>query len=403
MQDTRTQSIQEILSAPSATSVINTVLQEALEAGASDIHLNPDREGVRVRMRVDGMLQDVHTLPVHTHPAVLSRIKILSGLRTDEHFTAQDGRFTFVDPDGHENDVRVSIAPTYYGENAVLRILVPGGEKKSLRSLGCRKGHQLLLTRALEQSSGMILATGPTGSGKTTLLYTLLQMLDSETRSIVTLEDPIEYSLPCTNQIPVNTERGLTFANGLRSVLRQDPDIIMVGEIRDEETARLAVHAALTGHLVLSTLHTNDAVSAVPRLQDIGIEPYLIASTVRLVIAQRLVRRMCTECKEPYAPEEHVLERIRKFVPEKISGLEVFFKGRGCIACRGTGYRGRVGVFEVFEVDEIIRTSIEAGTGQDTLRALALSRGMLPLLGDGLEKVRKGITTIDEIVRASYA
>lgn len=387
----------------SAIELVDSLLSETSKRGASDIHLIPEKGRIRVRVRIDGLLEDIRILPVHMHPPILARIKVLSGLRTDEHFAGQDGRFRFKAAGGHESDVRVSIAPTYYGESAVLRLLSNQKEAPTLRALGCRNSHQLMLTRALERPHGMILATGPTGSGKTTLLYSLLQMLDSETRSIVTLEDPIEYSLPGINQMPVNTERGLGFANGLRSVLRQDPDVIMVGEIRDTETARLAINASLTGHLVLSSLHTNEAASTVPRLIDIGIEPYLIASTLQIIVAQRLVRKICDACRIESVPRESGLERIRSLIPNKISGSETFFEGIGCEECRFLGYKGRVGIFEILLIDDVIREAILDRTSTEQLRVLAHTRGMLTLLGDGLEKARKGLTSIEEVARISYA
>ncbi|MES2668094.1 MAG: GspE/PulE family protein [Patescibacteria group bacterium] len=386
----------------SAIGIIDTLLAEAIDRGASDIHLIPQRAGVRVRMRIDGLLEDVHSLPQSIHPSLLARIKILAGLRTDEHFAAQDGRFVFRTLSA-ESDIRVSIVPTYHGENAVLRVLTTSQDSLTLKNLGCKDSHQLLLTRSLERANGMILATGPTGSGKTTLLYALLHLLDTHTRSIVTLEDPIEYSLPGISQVPVNAERGLGFANGLRSVLRQDPDVIMIGEVRDAETARLAANAALTGHLVLSTLHTNDAVSTIPRLVDLGIEPYLIASTLRLIVAQRLVRRICDTCREESEPLERDIERVRMQIGEKVSGSNIFFAGRGCEACRGTGYRGRTGIFEVLSVDDSLRETMLARSNLKDMRGVADASGMLPMMGDGIEKARKGITTIEEIARTAYA
>jgi len=385
-----------------AIAVIDSLISDASSRDVSDIHITPQRDGIKVRMRIDGLLEDARILPRSIHAAILARIKILSSLRTDEHFAAQDGRFRFTDTNGEEIDVRVSLIPTYFGENAVLRLLASHKEHRTLRSLGCRNSHQQLLQKALKRPYGMILATGPTGSGKTSLLYTLLQMLDSKTRSIVTLENPIEYSMDGINQIPVSSDQGLTFANGLRSVLRQDPDIIMVGEIRDTETARLSINASLTGHLVLSTLHTNDAVSTLPRLIDIGIEPYLIASTVHIIVAQRLVRKICDHCKIECEPKEQYLDLLRKSVPERIRGTDIFFTGKGCSECRDTGYKGRIGLFEVLVLDAAIREAILARENSDVLRTLALSRGMLPLSGEGLEKARKGITSLEEIARLSH-
>jgi type II secretory ATPase GspE/PulE/Tfp pilus assembly ATPase PilB-like protein len=385
-----------------ATGLLESILIQSLEIGASDVHLRHERDRLQVRMRIDGMLQDTHTISASLQDAILARLKILAGLRTDEHVKPQDGRFRFESVLG-TIDIRVAIAPGYHGENAVLRLLETDAKARTLRSLGCRHTHELMLTRALERSQGLVLATGPTGSGKTTLLYTLIGMLDRTTRAIVTLEDPVEYSLPGVHQIPVSSGHGMTFATGLRSVLRQDPDVIMVGEVRDGETASIAANAALTGHLVLSTLHTNDAASAVVRLTELGVDPYLIASTLQCVIAQRLVRRICRACREPDRPEERMLENIRPFIESTLSGTETFYRGRGCDECRSTGYQGRIGTFEILRVDEPIKEAILAHTGLDIIRSAARSRGMRTLAEDGLEKARRGVTTIEELNRVSYA
>lgn len=368
--------------------------------GASDIHLDPDREHFVVRVRVDGRLEVLHKLERTIYLPLLARIKILASLRTDEHHAAQDGRFRVNIGDGI--DVRVSIAPTYYGENAVLRLLGPQGTKHTLHSLGCRSSHELLLTRTLERSHGMVLATGPTGSGKTTLLYTLLGMLDAKTRSIVSLEDPVEYSLTDITQIPVHEGRSLSFASGLRTVLRQDPDVIMVGEIRDAETARLASAAALTGHLVLTTLHTNDAASAVLRLRDLGVEPYLIAATARLVVAQRLVRRLCEHCKIEDRPKERLLEFLRAEAIEALKSVTAFYVGKGCAACSGNGYKGRIALFEMLLLDDDLQALVLNTTDRAALRNKARERGMRVLAEDGIEKIRKGLTSAEEVFRACY-
>lgn len=382
-----------------ATAIIDSLVAEAQEAHVSDIHLNPESGLVRVRFRIDGELEDMHTFPRTLHASLLLRLKILCGLRTDEHFKAQDGRFVFDGKTESSIDIRVSIAPTHYGENAVLRLL-PSQADFTLRSLGCGNSHQGIIERALRNPHGMILATGPTGSGKTTMLYALVRMLDSRTRSIITIEDPVEYSLPGINQMPVNAQRGLSFADGLRSILRQDPDIIMVGEIRDEETAGLAANAALTGHLVLSTLHTNDAPTALPRLLDMGIEPYRIADTVNLIIAQRLVRHVCPACVTECKITESALDALRKRGHEKVPAHS--FIGTGCARCRGTGYVGRTGIFEMLIVDGVIRNAIGKDVDAARLRSLAHEQGMTSLLEDGLKKVEKGITSIEEVMRVTY-
>ncbi len=281
----------------SIINLVNCLLEEAHRSRASDIHIDPTHVGLKVRFRIDGVLRDACTLPPGVHDEVISRIKILSGLRTDEHQAAQDGRFR-TNVNGANVDIRVSVVPTYYGENAIMRLLPEAVDEHSLESLGFTPGNREKILAAIKKSHGMILVTGPTGSGKTTTLYTVVKMLNSPDVSILTIEDPVEYAVSGVNQIPVNARTGLTFATGLRSMLRQDPNIIMVGEIRDAETASIAVNTALTGHLLLSTLHTNDAATTLPRLLDMKVEPYLIASTVNIAVAQRLVRRVCQACKE---------------------------------------------------------------------------------------------------------
>src|SRR3989344_3789010 len=303
--------VDEILSrGPAERSIIdlvNALVFEAQTLRASDIHIEPGEKGVVVRLRIDGVLQEKFMLDKTIHSEIISRIKVLSWLRTDEHQTAQDGRFRIVLENGEPLDVRVSITPTYYGENAVLRLLADKAEEFTLASLGFSQSDEEKLVRAIRRPHGMILSTGPTGSGKTTTLYTLIKMLNRKEVSIVTIEDPIEYAVSGITQIQINPRTGLTFAQGLRSILRQDPNIIMVGEIRDAETAGIAVNTALTGHLLLSTLHTNDAATTLPRLLDMGIDPYLVASTVNVAVGQRLVRKICEECKEEWPLTE--LER----------------------------------------------------------------------------------------------
>lgn len=384
----------------SAIELLDTLIKEAANSGASDIHLNPEKGRLMVRFRIDGELEDRYALPTSTHAPLLARIKVLSGLRTDEHFIGQDGRFKLAGTDSI--DIRVSVAPTYYGENAVLRLLIHESAATTLRHLGCRNSHQDIVERALKRSHGMVLVTGPTGSGKTTFLYTLVQMLDSRTRSIVTIEDPIERSLPGINQIPANPGYGLSFADGLRSILRQDPDVIMVGEIRDAETARLATNAALTGHLVLSTLHTNDAPSAIPRLLDMGIESYLLASTVHLVVAQRLARRICTTCRITHIPQERTFDALRKGLRGEALPAKDFFVGAGCQACRGTGFKGRIGIFEMLIIDDTVRRAIDSRRDGVDIRAIARECGMSTLLSDGIRKAHKGLTTIEEVVRTCH-
>jgi len=383
--------------------LIQVLIERAQHARASDIHLDPEADGVKVRMRIDGVLQDAHVFPLRIHQEVISRIKILSGLRTDEHQAAQDGRFRAHLPSGRNVDIRVSIIPTFWGENAVMRLLSDKAEEFTLKSLGFTPENEQKILCAISKPHGMILATGPTGSGKTTTLYTLVRMLNTKEASIITIEDPIEYSIPGINQIQVNQRTGLTFANGLRSMLRQDPNIIMVGEIRDVETAGLAVNIALTGHLVLSTLHTNDAATTLPRLLDMKVEPYLIASTVNLAIGQRLVRKICENCKEEKKMTEAEVQSLSGIIPEKFLGEEkVTYHGVGCDECDGTGYLGRIGIHEVMEVDSAIRDAILRKGSANDIRELAQKQGMVPIVLDGFYKAREGLTTIEEVLRMRY-
>ena len=378
-------------------------MHSASYARASDIHLDPTVDSVRVRIRVDGVLQDECTLPHTIHNEVIARLKILCGMRTDEHHAAQDGRFKMTLEEDRQIDVRVSIIPTYYGENAVMRLLADQSEEFTLESLGFTKENQEKVMRAIRQPHGMILATGPTGSGKTTTLYTLVKMLKVPGVSIITIEDPIEYSISGINQIQVNSRSDLTFANGLRSMLRQDPNIIMVGEIRDVETARLAVNTALTGHLVLSTLHTNDAPTTLPRLLDMKVEPYLIASTVNVAISQRLLRKICSTCKvgRPITPAE--IKSLSEIMPAELLGEHaVFYEGKGCEACGNSGYHGRAGVHEVIVVDAPIRDAILRKASATELREIAIKHGMRPIIVDGFYKAAAGITTIEEVLRMRY-
>lgn len=383
----------------SIISLVDALISCAYDEKASDIHIDPVREAVRVRMRIDGVLQEFEEIPKTAHMEVISRVKVLSGLRTDEHQAAQDGRFRHALPGGGHVDVRVSIAPTYYGENAVLRLLANTGEGFTLETLGYSVEDRRKIERALKHSSGMILSTGPTGSGKTTTLYTLIKSLSSPEVSIVTIEDPIEYSVEDIEQIQVNPRTGLTFATGLRSILRQDPDIIMVGEIRDAETAGIAVNTALTGHLLLSTLHTSDAATTLPRLSDMGIDPYLVASTIQLAIGQRLVRTICSDCKE----ETTVSAAVADALPE--AGLvegEPIFVGTGCAACGGSGYRGRASLAEVLVATPAIREAILRKASANELKRIAVDEGMTTMQEDGFRKVRQGVTTIEEVLRVIH-
>lgn len=387
----------------SVVALVDALIQHAYAARASDIHFDPLPEGLAVRLRIDGVLQDAHLLPATIHNEIISRLKILSGLRTDEHQAAQDGRFRVILANDATVDVRVSIIPVYHGENAVLRLLADQADDFTLETLDFTKENQEKILRAIAKPYGMILATGPTGSGKTTTLYTLVKMLNGPDISIITIEDPVEYSIPGINQIPVNARTSLSFATGLRSILRQDPNIIMVGEIRDVETAGLAVNTALTGHLLLSTLHTNDAPTTLPRLLDMKVEPYLIASTVNLVISQRLVRRICERCKEEHEITEAEVKSLSESVPHELFQMHrVFYRGKGCEACGSTGYRGRVGIHEVIEIDAPLREAILQRASAREFRAVAVAQGMVPIMVDGFAKAAYGVTSLEEILRMRY-
>lgn len=402
--ETKTRKILNEGAALSIISLVDALIEEAQNLRASDIHIDPlDRE-VKVRLRIDGVLQDAYSLPRDIHSEIITRIKVLAGLRTDEHQAAQDGRFRIILDDIGPIDVRVSIAPAYYGENAVLRLLSDHNEKFTLDTLGFSPEDLAKLKNAVRKPYGMILSTGPTGSGKTTTLYTFLKELHTPEVSIITIEDPIEYSIEGINQMQVNTRTGLSFANGLRAILRQDPDIIMVGEIRDRETAGLAVNTALTGHLVLSTLHTSDAATTLPRLLDLGLEPYLITATVNIVIGQRLVRKICDKCKEKRDLTKTEIKSLGE-----LYGLLNFdktnsaFRGKGCEKCNHSGYQGRVGIYEVILVDDAIREAMLARSSSKEIRKVAREHGgMHTMVEDGFRKALAGITTVEEVLRVIH-
>ena len=388
-------------------SIINLVdylVEKAHMSRVSDIHIDPNVKDIRVRFRVDGVLQDAYAFPKSIHGEIISRIKVLSKLRTDEHQMTQDGRFRYTFMDTNEFvDLRVSIVPTYHGENVVMRLLSDKAEIFTLESLGFSESDRKKIEEAMKKPNGMILATGPTGSGKTTTLYTLIKMLNSPEVSIITIEDPIEYAVSDIEQIQVNTRAGLTFANGLRSILRQDPNIIMVGEIRDAETANIAVNTALTGHLLLSTLHTNDAATTLPRLLDMGIEEYLVASTVSIAIGQRLVRKICSDCKEKLKMTPALKESLSKTQFGKlIKENQTFYRGKGCDNCNKSGYQSRISINEVLVADEVIKEAILRKASASEIRTLAVGRGMTTMLEDGFHKVEAGLTTFEEILRVIH-
>jgi len=378
--------------------VLDTLVEYAVAERASDIHIETMAEGVVVRFRVDGILRDVIKLPKGIEIALVARIKILSNLKIDEHRIPQDGRYKYkVDDDVIA--LRVSIIPGFYAENVVMRLLPETTRPLSLSELGIAGYNLKAITNAINKPYGMVLVTGPTGSGKTTTLYSVLNILNTPKVKIATIEDPIEYGIRRITQIQVNTKGGLDFAAGLRSLLRHDPDIIMVGEIRDEETAEIAVHSAMTGHLVLSTLHTNSASGAIPRFMDMGVEGYLLSSTVNVVIAQRLVRRICSTCLAEYTPDKEVLTRLKNEVGT-VPGNQKYYKGQGCKECYGDGFSGRIGLYEAFEVTDSIRELITKKANSDQIQEQAIEEGMVTMLQDGLDKVASGLTTIDEVLNA---
>lgn len=387
----------------SIVDLVDALIEHANAVLASDIHIDPTPTLLCVRYRIDGILQDAHVLPLHTHSEIISRLKVLCGLRTDEHQTAQDGRFKAYLSQGASVDIRVSIIPIYSGENAVLRLFSKQAESYTLQTLGFSESNIKIVTEAIEKPYGMILATGPTGCGKTTTLYTLIQLLNAKDTSIITIEDPIEYELSGINQIQVNARTGLTFANGLRSILRQDPNTIMVGEIRDSETAGLAVNISLTGHLVFSTLHTNDSATTLPRLLDMNVEPYLIASTVNIAIGQRLLRRLCDDCKIEKRLTVSEIQRLHSIAFNMPLTTETtVYTNVGCSRCNQTGYTSRVGVYEVLSMTKAIQELVLNKSSVSTLRNCAIQEGMVPLITDGLLKVKDGLTTVEEVLKIRY-
>ncbi|MDD5558482.1 ATPase, T2SS/T4P/T4SS family [Candidatus Methylomirabilis sp.] len=377
-----------------AVKMVNLLINEAIKTRASDVHIEPGVGEVTVRNRIDGILRDAHTMPKWIHAGVASRLKILGGLDIAERRLPQDGRIK-VRYGERTLDLRVSTLPTHCGEKVVLRLLDPVRDLLSLERVGLDPGQHQLLETVLAQPQGTILVTGPTGSGKTSTLYATLSRLKSPGINIVSIEDPIEFQIAGVNQVQVNERAGLTFASTLRSVLRQDPDVIMVGEIRDHETAEIAFQASLTGHLVFSTLHTNDAISAITRLLDLGIEPFLVASSISLIVAQRLMRRLCNHCREAYQPSDDMVRRLRL-----TDVATAVFRGKGCPACQGTGFFGRIGVFEFLSIDAAMRELITQRASEGTLRREANARGFVSLIEAAGAKIRAGLTSPDEVLRA---
>lgn len=378
--------------------LVNLIISEALKVGASDIHINPEKNEIKVRYRVEGLLRRASAIPVSMGAAVASRVKIMGNMDISETRLPQDGRFT-VKAEGREVNVRVSTLPTTYGENIVLRLLdMASGIIYDLPKLGMSPADHAVLARCARKPYGMILSTGPTGSGKSSSLYAILKMLNREDVNIITLEDPVEYRLPGVRQVQLNVKAGMTFSSGLRSILRQDPDIIMVGEIRDKETAEIAVQAAMTGHLVLSTLHTNDALSAVYRLVDMGVPAYLVTSVLLCTFAQRLVRTVCPHCREEYVPNEAMLRDLG-LSPED----GPFHRGAGCPQCGGTGYAGRTGIFEVLPMTEDFSRMVSRGESMQAVYRRALEEGLHTMRQDAAQKIRAGMTTCEEALRVTMA
>lgn len=376
--------------------LVNLLILRAVSEGASDVHIEPTEKNVRIRYRVDGIMHDVSTAPLYLLSSIVTRIKVMSKMDIAESRLPQDGRFE-LKVEGKSIDARVSSFPSIYGEALVMRLLDKSSVLIGLGELGFDDANLKRFEEAVKRPYGIILVTGPTGSGKTTTLYATLSHILSPEKNIMTIEDPVEYELAGIRQAQVNLKAGLEFANALRSMLRQDPDVILVGEIRDVDTARVAIQAALTGHLVFSTLHTNDAPGSLTRLVDMGIEPFLTASAVAAAIAQRLVRTICSRCKVGYEPAKEVLEKIGFDVKEKVE----FYRGKGCKACHNTGYRGRTAIFEILLVDSKIQELILRSASSAEIRQAAIQAGMKTLRDDGLLKVRQGLTTIDEVMRVT--
>lgn len=388
-------SASEVANAP-VVRLVNSVLQHAAKSNASDIHIEPTSTNLKVRFRIDGLLQDVMSSSMTAHPAIITRIKIMGGMDIAEKRIPQDGRVE-MELDGASIDLRISLLPTVYGEKVVIRIL--GGSSGALtrEQLGLSESNDVLFDKITKSPNGIILLSGPTGSGKTTTLYSLLSEMNKPDVNIITVEDPVEYKLDGINQVQVNIKAGLTFANGLRSILRQDPDIIMIGEIRDGETAQIAIRASITGHLVLSTIHTNDAASSVVRLVDMGVESYLVSSSLVGVVAQRLVRKICPRCKTSYRPSHSDMLLLKMKEPSPLH------KGTGCPACNFTGYKGRMGIHEILVVTREIRDLINRGASTDHISQTAIRQGTVTLRESCTKLVLEGSTTVEELLKVTYS
>jgi len=385
--------------------IVDIIIEYAYENGASDIHIEPLEKETQIRFRIDGILHDVLALPKEIHNLVVTRIKVLTKLRTDEHFAAQDGKF-IVRFQKERFDIRVSIVPVTEGENIVMRLLSERARRFNLERLGFSGSNLKKIKSAIKKPYGMILSTGPTGCGKTTTLYAILKILNKPEVNICTIEDPVEYDVEGVSQIQVNQKTNLTFAKGLRSIIRQDPDIMMVGEIRDNETAGIAINSAMTGHLVLSTMHANTAATNIPRLMDMGIEAFLVASSINMIIAQRLIRQICMKCRESYEITRGELEGMdlsKDLIGKLLKNKEKvrIYHGKGCKDCVNTGYSGRTGIFEILEMKDNIKSLIMKKSNADEIEAQAIENGMSTMFEDGINKILSGITTINEVIRVT--
>jgi len=391
--------LKDLASEAPVIKMVNLIMQRAIESRASDIHIEPFEQSLKVRLRVDGVLKDIDAPSVKSTAAVISRIKIMAKLNIAERRLPQDGRIK-VQMLGKELDLRVSTIPTMYGESVVIRLLDKETTVLDFAALGFAGKHLQQFVEVLSQPHGIILITGPTGSGKSTTMYAALKQLNTSERKIITVEDPVEYQMEGVNQIQAKPQIGLTFASALRSIVRQDPDVIMIGEMRDLETARIAVQSALTGHLVLSTLHTNDAAGGVTRLLDMGLEEYLLTSTVNGILAQRLVRKLCPECKQAYAPPQDIIDgmKLRRFAP---AGDIILYKPAGCPSCNGLGYRGRMAIIEFLQMTDPLRKLIMAHEEAGAIEKLAIEEGMTTMYENGLVKALQGLTTIEEVLRVT--
>ncbi len=385
----------EVNSAP-VVKLVNSMIDFAIRAGSSDIHIEPMEDRVRVRIRIDGVMQEIMSNPLSARDAIITRIKILGGMNIAEKRIPQDGRIQ-TDINGQPVDMRVSILPTIHGEKTVIRILAKNDGNLNRKYLGISDKNNELIDKIIAVPQGICLVSGPTGSGKTTTLYTLLAEKNDPETNIITVEDPVEIQIPGLNQVQVNAKAGMTFASGLRSILRQDPDIILVGEIRDGETAEIAMRAAITGHLVFSTIHTNDAVSSINRLIDMGLEPYMVSSALVGVISQRLVRRICTSCRKAYEPDQDEIDTLKLQPGQKL------YKGEGCSDCNGSGYKGRIAIHEIVLMTKAMKTLLEKRASEEEMRKLAISEGTQMLAQSAASLVLEGITTVEEMNRVAYS